>query len=91
MAIGDVDANTGNRLAYVEAEVLPTCAELGIGFVPWSPLGQGFLAGKVDATMAFESTDVRSWFPRFTADARAANQPIVDLLNDLATRHNFRR
>ena len=72
----------------VEAEVLPACAELGIGFFPWSPLGQGFLAGKVDATMAFESTDVRSWFPRFTADARAANQPIVDLLNDIATRHN---
>jgi aryl-alcohol dehydrogenase-like predicted oxidoreductase len=72
----------------VEAEVVPTCDELGIGFVPWSPLGQGFLTGTVDATVAFESTDVRSWFPRFTADARAANQPIVDLLTTIADRHH---
>jgi aryl-alcohol dehydrogenase-like predicted oxidoreductase len=70
----------------VEAEVLPTCEELGIGFVPWSPLGQGFLTGQVDARTSFESSDVRSWFPRFTADARAVNQPIVDLLNGVAER-----
>jgi aryl-alcohol dehydrogenase-like predicted oxidoreductase len=70
----------------VEAEVLPTCEELGIGFVPWSPLGQGFLTGKVDATVSFASSDVRSSFPRFTEDARRANQPIVDLLNDVAAR-----
>ena len=69
-----------------EAEVLPTCEELGIGFVPWSPLGQGFLTGKVDATTSFERSDVRSRFPRFTADARKANEPIVDLLHDIAVR-----
>lgn len=69
-----------------EAEVLPTCEELGIGFVPWSPLGQGFLTGKVDAAMAFDTSDVRSWFPRFTPDAREPNQPIVDLLRDIARR-----
>jgi aryl-alcohol dehydrogenase-like predicted oxidoreductase len=69
-----------------EAAVLPTCEELGIGFVPWSPLGQGFLTGKVDAAMAFDTSDVRSWFPRFTPDARKANQPIVDLLRDVARR-----
>ena len=69
-----------------EAEVLPTCEELGIGFVPWSPLGQGFLTGKVDAVMTFHTSDVRSWFPRFTPDARKANQPIVDLLHDIAGR-----
>jgi len=71
-----------------EAEVLSACAELGIGFVPWSPLGQGFLTGKVDATMAFDSSDVRSWFPRFTAEARKANQPLVNLLSGLAARKN---
>ncbi len=69
-----------------EAEVLPTCEELGIGFVPWSPLGQGFLTGKVDAKTSFESTDVRSRFPRFTEEARVANQPIVDSLNKIAVR-----
>src|SRR5438477_148893 len=63
-----------------EAEVLPTCEELGIGFVPWSPLGQGFLTATVDPTIAFDTSDVRSWFPRFTPDARTANQPIVDPL-----------
>jgi aryl-alcohol dehydrogenase-like predicted oxidoreductase len=72
-----------------EAEVLPTVEELGIGFVPWSPLGQGFLTGKVDATMAFDSTsDLRASFPRFTPEARKANQPVVDLLNDIARRKN---
>src|SRR5271154_5080382 len=69
-----------------EAEVLPTCQELGIGFVPWSPLGQGFLTGTVDATTSFEGSDVRSWFPRFTPDARNATQPIVDLLHRIASR-----
>ncbi len=69
-----------------EAEVLPTCEELGIGFVPWSPLGQGFLTGKVNATMTFEPTDVRSRFPRFTPEARTANQTLVDLLTQIATR-----
>lgn len=69
-----------------EAEILPACEELGIGFVPWSPLGQGFLTGKVSATATFESTDVRSRFPRFSPGARTANQPIVELLNQIAER-----
>ena len=71
-----------------EAKVLPTCEELGIGFVPWSPLGQGFLTGKVDASMSFVSSDIRSRFPRFTPEARKANQPIVDLLSQLAAKKN---
>jgi aryl-alcohol dehydrogenase-like predicted oxidoreductase len=70
-----------------EAEVLPTCEELGIGFVPWSPLGQGFLTGKVDSNTTFDSsTDLRAVFPRFTPDARKANLAVVDLLRDIARR-----
>jgi len=69
-----------------EAEVLPTCEELGIGFVPWSPLGQGFLTGKVDVSMTFDASDVRSRFPRFTPEARTANQALVDLLTQIAAR-----
>jgi aryl-alcohol dehydrogenase-like predicted oxidoreductase len=69
-----------------EAEVLPACEELGIGFVPWSPLGQGFLTGKLNPGMTFASSDVRSRFPRFTPDAMKTNQPIVDLLDRLAAR-----
>jgi aryl-alcohol dehydrogenase-like predicted oxidoreductase len=71
-----------------EAEVLPTVEELGIGFVPWSPLGQGFLTGTVDATMVFDSTDLRTIFPRFTPENRKANTPVVDLLSDMAARKN---
>jgi aryl-alcohol dehydrogenase-like predicted oxidoreductase len=71
-----------------EPEVLPTCEELGIGFVPWSPLGQGFLTGKIDASTKFESTDLRSVFPRFTEEARSANLAVVDLLNEIAQRKN---
>jgi aryl-alcohol dehydrogenase-like predicted oxidoreductase len=67
-----------------EAEILPTLEELGIGFVPWSPLGAGFLTGKIDATTTFESTDVRARFPRFTPEARKANQALVDLLTRVA-------
>jgi aryl-alcohol dehydrogenase-like predicted oxidoreductase len=67
-----------------ETEVLPACKELGIGFVPWSPLEQGFLTGTVNATRTFEPGDVRSWFPRFTEEAHKANQPIVDLLRRIA-------
>jgi len=59
-----------------EAEVLPTCEELGIGFVPWSPLGQGFLTGKLDSKRVFDPRDMRSVFPRFTQENREANQPI---------------
>ncbi len=70
-----------------EAEVLPTVEELGIGFVPWSPLGQGFLTGKVDATTTFDSNfDLRAVFPRFTPEARKANQPVVELLSKIARR-----
>jgi aryl-alcohol dehydrogenase-like predicted oxidoreductase len=67
-----------------EAEVLPICEELGIGFVPWSPLGQGFLTGKVDPNQTFDKSDVRSWFPRFTAEAMKANQALVELLKRIA-------
>ena len=70
-----------------EAEVLPTCEELGIGFVPWSPLGQGFLTGKVDHTMTLDSrSDLRATFPRFTPEARKANWAVVELLNEIAKR-----
>ncbi len=71
-----------------EAEVVPACEGLGIGFVPWSPLGQGFLTGKVDPSASFEKSDVRSWFPRFTPEAMTANQPIVDLLKRIAREKN---
>jgi CheY-like chemotaxis protein len=71
-----------------QAEVLPTCEELGIGFVPWGPLGKGFLTGKIDGDIVFDSSDVRSWFPRYTPDARKANQPIVELLSHVAARKN---
>ena len=71
-----------------EPEVLPICEELGIGFVPWSPLGQGFLTGKIDASTKFESTDMRTALPRFTEEARKANQAVVDLLSQIARRKN---
>ena len=71
-----------------EAEVLPACEELGIGFVAYSPLGKGFLTSTIDNATSFEASDVRSWFPRFTAAARAANQPLLDLLRQLAARRN---
>ncbi len=69
-----------------EAELLPTLEELGIGFVPFSPLGKGFLTGKIDATTSFGANDFRSVVPRFTPEARAANQALVDVLGDLAAR-----
>jgi len=69
-----------------EAEVLPTLEELGIGFVPYSPLGRGFLTGKIDAATTFDRTDFRSTLPRFTAEARVANQALVDLLGAIAAR-----
>jgi aryl-alcohol dehydrogenase-like predicted oxidoreductase len=67
-----------------EAEVLPACEELGIGFVPWSPLGQGFLTGTVGRGESFSDNDIRSRFPRFTREALEANQPIVDLVTEIA-------
>src|SRR5437870_4096897 len=67
-----------------EDEVLPTLEELGIGFVPFSPLGKGFLTGKVNENTTFDSTDLRSRIPRFTPEARKANQALVDLLGSIA-------
>jgi aryl-alcohol dehydrogenase-like predicted oxidoreductase len=66
-----------------EADVLPACEELGIGFVPYSPLGRGFLTGKIDETTPFGSNDNRTTLPRFTPEARKANRPVVDLLEKL--------
>jgi aryl-alcohol dehydrogenase-like predicted oxidoreductase len=67
-----------------EAEVLPTLAELGIGFVPFSPLGKGFLTGTIDATTKFDASDFRNVVPRFTPEARRANQALVDLIARVA-------
>jgi aryl-alcohol dehydrogenase-like predicted oxidoreductase len=67
-----------------EAEIIPTLQELGIGLVPFSPLGRGFLTGRIDATTTFGDGDVRANLPRFTAGARAANQAVVDLLGRVA-------
>ena len=69
-----------------EEDVLPTLEELGIGFVPFSPLGKGFLTGKIDENSEFDSTDIRSSIPRFTPEARKANQAMVDLLDSIAQR-----
>jgi aryl-alcohol dehydrogenase-like predicted oxidoreductase len=69
-----------------EARVLPTLEELGIGFVPFSPLGRGFLTGKIDANTTFDSADFRSGLPRFTPEARRANQAVVDLLTAVGKR-----
>ncbi|MDQ6478077.1 aldo/keto reductase [Dyadobacter sp. LHD-138] len=71
-----------------EAEIIPTLEELGIGFVPFSPLGKGFLTGKIDENTTFDSTDFRNIVPRFAADARKANQALVDLLNKIAEQKN---
>lgn len=67
-----------------EQEILPTLRELGIGFVPFSPLGKGFLTGAIDSSTTFDSGDFRNSVPRFAADARAANQAVVDLLGRIA-------
>src|SRR6202162_4338391 len=69
-----------------EAEVIPTLEELGIGFVPFSPLGKGFLTGKIDENTKFDSSDFRNIVPRFTPEARKANQALVDLLRKIAER-----
>jgi aryl-alcohol dehydrogenase-like predicted oxidoreductase len=67
-----------------EEDVLPTLEELGIGFVPFSPLGKGFLTGKIDEKTAFDKSDFRNIVPRFTPEARRANQALVDLLGQVA-------
>ena len=69
-----------------ETEVLPTLEELGIGFVPYSPLGRGFLTGKMNENTTFDSSDFRTMLPRFTPEARKANQALVDLLGEIAKR-----
>jgi aryl-alcohol dehydrogenase-like predicted oxidoreductase len=71
-----------------EAEVIPTLEELGIGFVPYSPLGKGFLTGKIDENAKFDSSDFRSTLPRFTPEALKANQALIDLLGSIAKRKN---
>jgi aryl-alcohol dehydrogenase-like predicted oxidoreductase len=71
-----------------EKEIIPTLEELGIGFVPFSPLGKGFLTGKIDEGTTFASTDFRNTVPRFSPEARKANKALVDLLAAIAARKN---
>ncbi len=71
-----------------EIELLPTLEELGIGFVPFSPLGKGFLTGKINEDTKFDSSDFRNIIPRFSAKARKTNQSMIDLLNDIAKKKN---
>jgi aryl-alcohol dehydrogenase-like predicted oxidoreductase len=71
-----------------EIELLPTLEELGIGFVPFSPLGKGFLTGKIDENTKFDSSDFRNVVPRFSTEARKANQSMIDLLNNIAQKKN---
>ena len=67
---------------------MPACEELGIGFVPFSPLGKGFLTGKIDENTTFDKSDFRNIVPRFTPEARKANQALVDLLRQIAEGKN---
>lgn len=67
----------------IEEAILPTCEELGIGLVPYSPLGRGYLTGKIDATTTYDSTDIRSRNPRFTPEAIKANRVVIDLLEQI--------
>ena len=69
-----------------EEEVLPTLEELGIGFVPFSPLGRGFLTGKINENTTFDNSDLRNTLPRFTPDALKSNQALIDLLGSTAER-----
>jgi aryl-alcohol dehydrogenase-like predicted oxidoreductase len=68
----------------IEDAVLPTCEELGIGLVPYSPLGRGYLTGKIDESRTFDSSDIRSHNPRFTPEAIRANRAVIDLLERIA-------
>jgi aryl-alcohol dehydrogenase-like predicted oxidoreductase len=70
-----------------EAEIIPTIEELGIGLVPYSPLGKGFLTGKIDVNTTFDSSDIRAEIPRFAEEARSANQKLVDLIRTIGDRH----
>ncbi len=71
-----------------EKEIIPTLEELGIGFVPFSPLGKGFLTGKIDENTKLDSSDFRNTVPRFTPENRKANQALIDLLNTFAKEKN---
>ena len=71
-------------LRTVEEDVLPACEELGIGFVPYSPLGRGYLTGKIDESKTFDKSDIRSRNPRFTPEAIQANRAVIDLLERIA-------
>jgi len=71
-----------------EAEIIPTLEELGIGFVPFSPLGKGFLTGKIDENTKFDATDFRNTVPRFSPEARQANQALIDLIGKFAAAKN---
>jgi aryl-alcohol dehydrogenase-like predicted oxidoreductase len=68
----------------IEAEILPTCDELGIGVVPYSPLGRGYMTGKIDENATFDSTDIRARNPRFTPEAIKANRVVIDLLEKIS-------
>jgi aryl-alcohol dehydrogenase-like predicted oxidoreductase len=70
-----------------EAEIIPTLEELGIGLVPYSPLGKGFLTGKIDGNTKFNSSDLRAGIPRFAESARAANQKLIDLIRKIGDKH----
>lgn len=70
-----------------ETEIIPTIEELGIGFVPFSPLGKGFLTGTIDENRKFEAGDIRAIIPRFTEEARVANKALVDVISDFAQKH----
>jgi aryl-alcohol dehydrogenase-like predicted oxidoreductase len=70
-----------------EAEIIPTIEELGIGLVPYSPLGKGFLTGRIDAGTKFDASDIRAETPRFSEEARAANQQLVDLIRKIGEKH----
>ncbi len=72
----------------IEAEILPTCEELGIGLVPYSPLGRGYLTGKIDENSTFADNDIRARNPRFTQEAIKANRAVVDLLERIGAAHN---
>jgi aryl-alcohol dehydrogenase-like predicted oxidoreductase len=72
----------------VEHDILPTCEELGIGLVPYSPLGRGYLTGKIDENATFDSTDIRARNPRFTPDAIKANRVVIDLLDKIGVQHS---
>jgi aryl-alcohol dehydrogenase-like predicted oxidoreductase len=71
-----------------EAEVIPTLEELGIGLVPYSPLGKGFLTGKIDVNTTFDSSDIRAQTPRFAEEARIANKALVDLIRKIGEKHS---